>query len=372
MARKSAKDNLVLPDVARYFLIASVLAVLALLFWVISPFFTLVVYAVLITVIFGPIYQFFLRVFANRISFSAALSTFLILLIFLIPLTFFLLFVAQEAVDTYQLIEEKALTVDLSGFDLTELNTIPLIGPYLEAFDQKYNLSRFVTNLNIDIVGAVKDAVQVTSTFLVNQSANFVVGLGNSFISLILMLITIFYFFRDGDKIREYIKHISPLPTKYENEIEKKLRNTIVAIVVGGFGSAIIQGVVGAIGLQIVGVKYIAFLGTMTAFASIIPYVGASVIWVPICIALLINGQTYNALFLFLWGFILISTVDNFVKPLLIGTRANMHPLAIFFVVMGGLFVFGLKGIIFGPIILALALSIFHIYRLEYKSVLKD
>lgn len=372
MARKSHKDNLVLPDVARYFLIAAVLIVLVLLFWVISPFFTLVVYAALIAVIFDPVYKFLLRIFARRQSFSAALCTFLVFLIFLIPLTFFVLFVAQEAVDTYKLIEEKALTVDFSSLNLTQFETIPVIGTYLESFDQKYNIARFVSNLNIDIVGTVKDAVQVVSTFLVNQSANFVLGLGNSFISLILMLITIFYFFRDGDKIRDYIKNISPLPTKYENEIEKKLKNTIFAIAVGGFGSSIIQGVVGAIGLQIVGVKYIAFLGTMIAFASIIPYVGSSVIWLPICIALLISGQTYNALFLFIWGFVLISTVDNFVKPLLIGTRANMHPLATFFVVMGGLFVFGLKGIIFGPLILALALTIFHIYRLEYKDVLKN
>lgn len=361
---------MVLPEIARYFLITSVVVSLILLFWVISPFLNIVVYAALIAVVFDPVYKFFLKIFFKRKSVSAALCTFFVLLVFLIPLTFFILFVAQEAVDTYKLIEEKAF--DFSNLDFNNLSTIPVIGTYLESFDQKYNVARIVRNLNIDIFGTIKDAVQLVSTFLVNQSANFVLGLGNSFISLILMLITIFYFFRDGEKISAYVKNVSPLPTKYENEIEKKLRDTIFAIVVGGFGSSIIQGVVGAIGLQIVGVQYIAFLGTMIAFASIIPYVGASVIWVPICIALVINGQYYNALFLFLWGFLLVSTVDNFVKPLLIGNRAHLHPLATLFVVMGGLFVFGLKGIIFGPMILALALTIVHIYRLEYRGVLKN
>lgn len=367
----SHKKNLVLPDVSRYFLISCVVAVSFLLLWVVSPFFDVLVYAALITVIFSPIYKFFLRIFFKREGSAAALSTVLVLLIFLIPLTLFIIFIAQEAVSAYEMIEKKALQLDLSTIELDHFQQYPLIGPYLEAINQKYNLSRIFKNVNFDIVGTVKDVIQTVSSFLVGQSANLVKGLGDSLIQFILILTTIFYFFKDGDKIKDYIKTLSPLPVKYENEIESKLKTTVYGIVVGGFGSAIIQGIIGAIGLQIVGVQYVAFWGTMMAFASLVPYIGASIIWIPICLGLVINGNVNGAVFLFIWGFILVSTVDNFVKPFMIGKEANMHPLSTFLVVLGGLFVFGLKGIIFGPLILSLALTIFHIYRLEYKDILK-
>lgn len=368
----SKRKNLVLPDVSRYFLISSVVIVSILLLWVVSPFFDVIVYAALITVIFSPIYRFFLKVFFKRESSAAALSTVIVLMIFLIPLTLFIIFIGQEAVSAYEMIEAKAIQFDFSNFDLAHFSKYPVVGSYLLELDQKYNLSRILKNLNVDIVGIVKDTVQSVSSFLVGQSATVVRGLGDSVIQLILILTTIFYFFRDGTRIKNYIKNLSPLPAKYENEIELKLKTTVYGIVVGGFGSSIVQGIIGAIGLQIVGVQYVAFWGTMMAFASLVPYIGASIIWIPICIGLAINGSINNAIFLFIWGFVLVSTVDNFVKPFMIGKEANMHPLATFLVVLGGLFVFGLKGIIFGPLILSLALTIFHIYRLEYRDVLKS
>ncbi len=367
----SPRKNLVLTDISRYFLISTVIVSLILLLWVISPFFDVLVYAILITVIFSPIYKFFLRIFFQRESSAAALSTLVVLMIFLIPLTLFIIFIAQEAVSAYETLEEKALQIDFSNIDLAHFQRYPIVGNYLAILDQKYNVARILKNLNFDIVGAIKDSVQTVSSFLVGQSANLVKGVGDSIIQLILILTAIFYFFRDGKRFKDYIKKLSPLPIKYENEIESKLKTTIYGIVVGGFGSSIVQGVIGAIGLQIVGVQYVAFWGTMMTFASLVPYIGASIIWIPICIGLAINGSVNSAVFLFIWGFILVSTVDNFVKPFMIGKEANMHPLATFLVVLGGLFIFGLKGIIFGPLILSLALTIFHIYRLEYKDVLK-
>ncbi len=365
------RKNLVLPDVSRYFLISSVLVVTGLLLWVVSPFFDVIVYALLITVIFSPLHNLFLKVLSRHESTAAAISTILVLMIFLIPLTLFILFIGQEAVSAYELIEAKALSFDISNIDAEQFQKYPLIGPFLDGLNEKYNLTRILKNLNIDIVGVVKDAIQTVSSFLVGQSANLAKGLGDSFIQFILIMTTIFYFFKDGDRIKNYVKVLSPLPIKYENEIETKLKTTIYGIVVGGFGSSIVQGVIGAIGLQIVGVQYVAFWGTMMAFASLVPYIGASIIWIPICIGLLMNGSVNSAIFLFVWGFILVSTVDNFVKPFMIGKEANMHPLATFLVVLGGLFVFGLKGIVFGPLILSLALTIYHIYRLEYKEILK-
>lgn len=371
MKKKVHEKNLVLPDISRYFLIFCVIVAIVLLLWVTSPFFTILIYAGLLTVIFKPLHNIFLRFCRNQKSFAALLSTITVMLIFLIPMTLFIIFVAEEAVDSYLLIEEKAEEFDLSTVDFSNIEDIPYVGEKWTEFSQKYNIPRIVKNLNVDLVTIIKDPAKSVSSFLVVQSANLLKGVGDTIVKVLLIVLTIFFFFRDGTRIKNFIKTMSPLPFKYENEIERKLRDTIFAIVVGGFGAAILQGVVGAVGFAIAGVQYVAFLGTMMAFGALIPYIGASIIWVPVVIGLLVQGELGSALFLTIWGFVLVSTVDNFIKPILIGNRARMYPLATFLVVLGGLFVFGLKGIVFGPLILSLALTIFHIYRMEYKDILK-
>lgn len=359
MPQKSNKRNLALPDVSRYFLILSILGVTILMFLVIWPFFSVLVYAALITVIFSPVHKFFLNLFKGHRTFSAIISTIIVIILILIPLTLFFVLIAQQAVDAYRFVQDINVTKYIAQFDLEKLSRFPTLYDYFNnfAFEQKFEL----------VQGLLKNV----SSYLVLQSTVFLKGVGSNFIKVLVLILCIYFFFRDGDKLKEHIKRLSPLPHDYENEIENKLKNTTYAIVVGGFGSALAQGFVGAIGFAVVGVNQVLFFGTLMAFGALIPYIGPAIIWFPVCIGLLIAGNFTGALILFLWGALLISTVDNIVKPFLIGNRSNMYPLATFLVVLGGLFSMGLKGLVFGPLILSITLSIYHIYKLEYKDTLK-
>jgi len=145
----------------------------------------------------------------------------------------------------------------------------------------------------------------------------------------------------------------------------------IKAIVLGVFLTSIIQGFIGGIGFAIAGISNPVFWGSAMAFFSLVPMVGTAVIWVPTAIILLILGNWGLALFIFLWGFFAVGTVDNFVRPYLIGGKAHTYPLMTFLVVLGGVLTMGLKGVIIGPIVLMVLMSFLHIYEAEYGKVLK-
>lgn len=368
---KTKSKTLVLPDFSRYFLLGAVAIVLILFFWVISPFFSVLVFGALIAVIFNPLNKWLVKVFKGYRGIAAFVSTLIVIIVILLPLTLFILFTAKEAVATYQVFEERLIELDLQGIDFNKLETIPYVGDSLKRFVDKYEIDVILKESNFDVYSAVQDIAQKVTTFLVNQSATFVKNIGDFILRAMILVLTAFFFFKDGDRLRAYGKSLSPLPRKYEDAIEKKLKDTTYGMLVGTFGTAVIQGVLGGVGFAIAGVEHAVFYGTIMTFAALIPYVGSSVIWAPAAIVLMAFGPFGWGVFLALWGLIVVSNIDNLVRPVLIGSAASMHPLATFFVILGGLFVFGLKGIVFGPLILSLTLSIFHIYQMEYKEVLK-
>lgn len=357
----SRKGDMVLGGYTGYFFLAAVVATFILFFWVISPFWNVLIYAALAAVIFYPLQRSLTKFFKGRASIAAFCTTLFIFLIFLVPLVLFLIYIVQEAVEAYVLFESQLANLDVTAFTLerfAEQEWYSFVEPYLASAE-------------VDIVSILRDGAQRISTFMVNQGANLLVGLGDGAVALFIFMLTTFYFLRDGEKVSTFVKNLSPLPPKYENEIEEKLKDATHAIVVGNFGTALIQGLVGMLGLLILGVDNAVFWGTIMIFASLIPYVGATIIWGPIAIGMMIKGDYVSAAILVTWGMGLVATVDNIARPYLIGNGTAMHPLATFLVVLGGVFVFGMKGIIFGPLILSLAITMVHIYELEYREVLR-
>lgn len=368
-----ARRTLVLPDFARYFFTLIIAAILILFAWVISPFFNILVYSSLVVVIFYPLYKYFLRISRRRQGISAFLSTILVTLLVLIPLALFVIFLAQEAVTIYGFLTGKWIAYNVDGgLQWSGLNELPVVGPWLETFGQSYGFSDFIHSTNIDLIQVVQEVGKVVANFLVAQSGNILGAVSSTVLYVLIFLITIFFLFRDGVRFVERLKFLSPLPAKYEVEIERKLMDTVYGIVMGNFGSSFLQAIAAGIGFAIAGVNNIIFWSTMVAFTSLIPYMGAAIIWLPIAISFAIRGEMEWAIFLVLWGICVVSLVDNVARPILIGSRTSMHPLLTFLVVLGGIFLFGLKGIIFGPLILSLTITILHIYQMEYEDMLKD
>lgn len=369
--KTSHKNNARLPLFARNFLIFALLGVLVLFFWVIFPLFSTLIYAALIAVFFYPLHRLMVKVCLKQKTAAAFLTTLLVMALFLIPLTIFGIFLAQEAYDYYLYLTDRLADVDFRTIDFRELESIPLIGQPLQAWAEKAGLEQYLQEITTSIYDYLQN-LKIEPSFIVEQGATVVQVVSMFFLNLFILLLSVFFFFRDGDRIRNFLKSISPLPKRHDDEIEQKLKATTHGIVVGNFGTAMLQGAVGAIGFAIAGIDHVVLLGTVMAFTSLIPYIGAAAVWVPVAIYMFIQGDITWGLFITGWGALIVSLIDNFTRPFLIGGSARMHPLPTFLVVLGGILVFGLKGIIFGPLILSLVITIIHIYQLEYETILEQ
>ncbi len=366
-----ARANLVFSDFNRYFFMATVILCFGLFAWVISPFFYVLIYASLIAVVFWPLHQLFLRWLGGRKSIAAFLSTLFVSLIVLGPLTVFSIFLVQEALDALFLLQRNLQVVDFGSWDGRKLADLPLIGSFLSQQLSDVGLSEFVKNVQLDVYSVVQQMGETLSSFIVNSSGSILQTLGKSLLDFFILILSTFFLFRDGVDVVAFFKKISPLPPAYENGIEAKLKEAIHGIVFGNFGTALAQGLVGGVGLAIAGVENVLFWTTLMSFSSLLPYFGGALIWAPFAFSMILQGDSWG-IFLLIWGTFLVSSVDNLVRPFLIGGSMDIHPLATFLVVLGGFLVFGASGIILGPLVLSLAVSVLHIYQLEYAEVLKE
>lgn len=205
--------------------------------------------------------------------------------------------------------------------------------------------------------------LQNTGQFILKHSADISLSLANNVLSFFLTLFIMFYFYLDGPRILERIIKWSPLKDEYERILIAKFVSVSKGTLKGILVIGIIQGILGALLFWAVGLPSPVFLGVLMVFASIVPAVGTAAIWGPAALVLLIQGRYGAGLTVVLCGAIVIGSVDNFVRPILVGKDIKMHDLLVLLSTLGGLGMFGLSGFIIGPIIASMFLSIWNIFE---------
>jgi predicted PurR-regulated permease PerM len=183
-----------------------------------------------------------------------------------------------------------------------------------------------------------------------------------------LMLFVLFFVLRDHDKMVSYIRHALPLSRSQEDILFKEIVDVSKSALLGSLLTAVTQGVVGGIGLALAGIPGL-FWGAIMAFASLIPFVGTALIWVPAALYLFFTGDTTWGIFMVFWGAVVVGSIDNFLRPLFM-QGASMNTVVVFFSLIGGLQMFGLMGLIYGPLIFAIALVFFRLYENEFADFL--
>lgn len=201
------------------------------------------------------------------------------------------------------------------------------------------------------------------------DALGFLGGALGSIFEFLFTLFTMFYLFRDAERIIEKLRESLPLEREQTDRIFKRTRDVIEASVNGMLIIAAIQGALGALAFWVLGVPAPILWGVMMFFFSLIPSAGAFVVWLPIAVALLLTGDWNKALALTLFGAFVISAIDNFLRPKPVGDKVRLHPLIIFFTVSGGLQLFGVIGIALGPLIVAVTLALFDFLRQTENSL---
>lgn len=224
---------------------------------------------------------------------------------------------------------------------------------------------------------ATKDIIENVSAFsadfgkvLVNASTAFLGNISLVAFNFVLLIFVLFFMLRDYDKMIANLFVIIPLARSQKEALFGEVKKVAKSAVLGSFLTAIAQGFIGGIAMSLAGLPGL-FWGMMMGFASFIPVVGTALIWVPASLYLLMIGDWQWAIFLSLFGVFVVGSVDNFLRPILMQGSSNMSTLLIFLSLMGGLQLFGLIGLLYGPIIFAITLVLFRLYTSEFRLFLE-
>jgi len=231
------------------------------------------------------------------------------------------------------------------------------------------SLARYVPEQG-EIAAEIAAIAKATGTFLVASATEFTARTASFLLNLFIMLYAMFYFLRDGRQMLEKIFYYTPLNHEDEVRVVERLISVTRATIKGTLLIGIIQGTLAGIGFWVAGIDGAAFWGTVMAVLSVVPGIGAALVWVPAVIYLFIIGHSLAATLLLAWCAAGVGTIDNMLRPKLVGKDAKMPDLLILLGTLGGLFFFGPIGFIIGPLVCGLFLTVWDIYGATFKDVL--
>lgn len=314
---------------------------------VISPFLTTLILAAILVTGAYPIYTWLLKKVKGRTQLASFLISLFLGIIFSVVFFFFIILLSQEAVSTYQGFEE--------WIRAGKLNLNEIIA----------KSSKYLGIPPVDITSSISQAAQTLSSAIVAQSTALLKQVAWLILNFFLLVFSMYFFFKDGKYIIDSIEKIIPLPHPYGQQIFQKFRRVSLAMLYGIFLTAVVQGFLGGIGLALAGIRNPIFWGTVMGIFGMLPLAGTGVVWLPAGLYLIATSHYIEGVGLIIWGSLIVALVDNVIKPIIISKQAETYPLATFLVVIGGLMVFGLKGAIIAPMVLAGLVALIHIYQLE-------
>ncbi len=331
---------------------ALLIGVTVLFYQLIAPYIYAIFWAGIIAALFYPAYKWLIKKIKNE-SISAGITVILVLLVVLLPLAGVLGLVVKQGIDTYAALSEPET---ITNIEQTVTNIIT--SPYVERITGE-----------IDISTTLKEASSTIASIGVQWLKTGSIGTITGIVQILVMLYSLYYFLKDGEKWLKHIMLLLPFGDKNEELLYKKFVSTGKATLKGTLLLGVLQGTLGGILLAIVGIPSAAFWGLIMVVLSIIPAVGAPLVWVPGAIYLAATGHVGAAITLVIGG-IAIGFVDNLLRPPLVGKDIQMHPMMILFSTIGGLALFGISGVVIGPVIATFFLAILQMYEEKYKKEL--
>jgi predicted PurR-regulated permease PerM len=333
------------------------LATLAFLY-LLKPFFTPLFWAAVIAGIFKPLYDRLL-VKLKRPNLSASLMLCLIALIILLPAAVVASLLVSESIQIY-----NAISADTGLIEQKVRDTLSALTnhPYIRQFhvDEQFFIDRFT-----DAIKNIANYIIVRLSSITQNTLVFLIQFG-------VMIYALYFFFRDGDRILKRTLRMCFLESGkgrilYEHFVATARATLKATILLGG-----LQGISGGIIFYVTGIEGAMIWGLLMTVLAILPGIGCSIIWAPAGVIMLIGGHLWEGIVILTFGVLVISLGDNLLRPVLIGSDVELHPLLIFLSTLGGLVVFGLSGFVMGPIIASLFLAIWDMYDKSSGNALTD
>lgn len=338
------------------FLALAIAIILYLSYQVFRPFLQVFILAGATAILSYPIHERISARLGGRPNLGAAVTLLLLLLLLVVPVTIYSSLLSVEAAN---------LTRGLNAATIQEY-----VRQAAERFlPQRFDVIQFLRErLGPEgIFGSeyFKGAVNEIASAANKLVQSFIAGTASALISLLFFFLFLFFLLRDGRKLGRELMQLSPLEDRDEREIFNHLTRTIRAILLGGVFVPIAQGFLSMIGFAVFGLPSPILWGSLLIVAAVIPIVGGTVVWIPAVIYMALTGSTWQWVGLLIYCVLIVGTVDNILKPVILRAAANFHPMIAFVSVLGGMIAFGVFGFILGPVIASLLLSLLRIYKYE-------
>lgn len=318
------------------------------------------IWTIILVLTFYPLYSLVLRIFMGQRTLASLTMTIFVVLVVAVPIVLFSGVLTQEVAQFYQQVHYSVrsgeLQRTLSGWQNTYIGQLwQRWGPQVEAF-------------NIDLPSLALTAANTSSQYILEQLTGVAQNLFRFLFGFSVMSFSLFFLFRDGEGFYRTFRDLLPMEPTHKEAIFTRLYDTVSAVVQGMVTTAVTQGVLAGIGFWAVGISFSFFLACLSAFFAMLPVGGAAAVWLPCVVYLAITGMWGKALGLLLYGTFVVSMVDNFLKPLIIGGRANLPTVFLFFGILGGLQAYGFLGVFLGPVVLGAIMAFVKIYKEEYAQ----
>lgn len=355
---KTASERLVLQ---RAFIVILALAISAVFLWMIRDFLAVMFLAAVLALLLMPAQKRLTGLFGGRARPAALVVMILAGLILLLPLSAILFVIARQAVEVTQIatpwVQEQVAALREDG-----MAALPAWLPFRELIAQYQN----------ELTGQIGDFASRAGSFVVNHLTRATGNTLGFFLDAIVLVFALFLFLISGRSMAANTVNLLPMPSDDRKLLAERTLSTIRATVKGTFVIAVVQGVLVGIALAVAGIPGAAFWGGVTAILSIIPLVGPPLVWGPAAVFLWFDGEVGAAIGLVLYGALFVGVLDNILRPILVGKDTKMPDLLILISTVGGLTLFGAIGIIIGPVIAALFISIWFIYANSYAPLLRE
>ncbi|MBC8393721.1 MAG: AI-2E family transporter [Deltaproteobacteria bacterium] len=341
-----------------YFLGLFIVSIL-LLGWLLWPFISILILAAVVTQLFSPVYAFITIKDKITPPFASLLTCLLIFLILFVPIVLFVGILSKEAYDLYLMAKNAVISDQLK--DLIQNSRL------IEKANQIF------ATFNIRITGeelnsAITELGKIVGLFLYKQASAVASNIFVFLVNFFFMLLVIYYLLIDGGRLISYIIDLSPLPADQDKMLIQKFKDMAGAVLIGNGVGGLIQGTLGGIVFSLFGLKSPFLWGVIMGLLAFLPIIGIGVVFLPTAIYLFLKGRIAAGIFFIVFYVILSGSVEYLFKPKLVGERVKMHTLIVFLSIIGGLKLFGILGIIYGPLIMTAFLTLSDIYHNTYRA----
>jgi predicted PurR-regulated permease PerM len=343
------------------FFFAALLYLLFQFYVIFSVFIGPLSWAALLALVFYPLNTRLVAIAHGRQTLVAFALTTLVIAVVIVPTILITALLASESVTVYQRLQEFLTSGQMPGLVERTLTWFreSRMG---QAWD---HLAPHVSAWNINVSATALKLGDAISSFLVAQATGIAKNAVRFVINFFLTTFALFFFFRDGERLITGLRELIPMAPEHKQAVLSRLYDTLSAVIQGTLATAAAQGALAGVGFWALGVPFAVTLGCATAFLSLLP-MGAVVVWVSVVLYLFVESAPLRAVLMLIWGIVGISGVDNVIRPLIIGGRAQIPTVFLFFGILGGLQAYGFLGLFLAPAVIGILFAFIRIYQEIY------